>query len=95
MNTLVVDLPRIFHEHLIVVPGPERRCNLVIFFVDIWNLPVSLRSFIQNIHVDISPGYHLLLSSILFLQRLELLGHLWLHAVVFLPAAVIRLIGNI
>ena len=39
-------------------------------------------------------GDHLLQPRVLFLQGLQLLGHLWFHATILLPPAIIGLFGN-
>jgi len=61
------------------------------FAVDVRGLPVSLRGFLHNLHVQSLLGHHLLQPHILFLQSLEFLRHLRLHATLLLTPAVIGL----
>ena len=59
------------------------------FAVDVRGLPVSLRGFLQNLHIKSLLRYHLLQPSILFLQGFKF--HLRLHANDLLTPAVIGL----
>ena len=63
------------------------------FAVAVRGLPVSLRGFLQNLHVESLFGHHLLHPDILFSQGFELLRHLRLHAAELMPSAVIRVIS--
>ena len=65
------------------------------FAVDVRGLPVSLRGFLEDLHVQSLLSDHLLQRSVLFLQSFEFLGHLRLHATNLLPPAVIGLLGNL
>ena len=47
-----------------------------LFAVVVRGLPVSLRSFFQNVHVESLFGHHLFQPRILFLEGLKLLRHL-------------------
>ena len=55
---------------------------------------VSLGGFFQNGDIQRLVGHQLLQPSVLFLHRLQFLGHLWLHASVLLTPEVVRLLGN-
>ena len=42
-----------------------------LFVADVWGLPVSLRGFLQNLHVEGLPGYHLLSRTFSFRRALS------------------------
>ena len=65
-----------------------------LFAVVVRGLPVSLRSFLQNVHVESLFGHHLFQPRILFLEGLKLLRHLRLHTVDLLPQTVIGLFSD-
>ena len=86
-----VDRARGKRDALTLSQAPNDNAPRRLFAVVVRGLPVSLRSFLQNLHVESLFGHHLLQPSILILQRLELLGHFRQPAAVLLPSAVIRL----
>ena len=57
-------------------------------------LPVSLRGFLQYLHVESLLGHQLLQPPILFFQGPQLLDHVGGHPAVLLTPAVVGLIGN-
>ena len=65
------------------------------FAVAVRGLLVSLRGFLQNLHIQRLLGDHLFQPNVLFLQGFEFLGHFRLHATLLLPPAVIGLLGNL
>ena len=65
------------------------------FAVDVRGLPVSLRGFLEDLHVQSLLGDHLFQPSVLFLQGFEFLGHFRLHATILLPPAAIGLLGDL
>ena len=65
------------------------------FDADVRGLPVSLRGFLQDIHIESLLCHELLQTSILFLKGFEFLRHLWLHPSVFLTPAVVSLLRDI
>ena len=81
------DAPRLF----LAPNGYARRIPCV---GDVQGLPVSLGSLLENLHIESLLGDHLLQPCVLFLQSLQLLGHLRLHATVLLSPAIIRLFGD-
>ena len=62
---------------------------------DVQGLPVSLGGLLEDLHIESLLGNHLLQPCVLFLQSLELLGHLRLHATLLLPPAIIVLFGDL
>ena len=62
--------------------------------ISVWDLPVSLRRFFEDLHVHSLLGHQLLQSSILFCEGFELLCHLWMHPTLLLTPTVIRLVSN-
>ena len=59
------------------------------------SLPVSLRSFFENLHVQGLVSNQLLPSRILFLEGFELLDHLRLHLTLLLSPPIVSLLGNL
>ena len=57
--------------------------------------PVSLCGFLHNLHVQGLLGHELLQAGVLFLERLELFGHLRRHAAILLTPTVVSLGGNL
>ena len=57
-------------------------------------LPVSLGSLLEDLHIESLLGDHLLQPCVLLFQSFQLLGHLWFHATVLLPPAIISLFGD-
>ena len=62
---------------------------------DVWGLPVSLRRFFEDLHVEGLVGHQLLQPGILFLEGLQLLDHLRLHPTILLSPAIVSLLGNL
>ncbi|MDE0866813.1 MAG: hypothetical protein OSA98_23795, partial [Rubripirellula sp.] len=54
-------------------------------------LPVSLGGLLEDLPIESLLSDHLLQPCVLFLQSLQLPGHLWLHATLLLPPAIIGL----
>ena len=65
------------------------------FVVDVRGLPVSLRGFLQDLHVQSLLRHHLLQPSVLLLKRLQLHDHVGLHAPILLSPAIVRLLGDL
>ena len=55
----------------------------------IQGLPVSLDSLLENPPIEGLRGNHLLQPCVLFLQSLQLLGHLWFHATLLLKPIIL------
>ena len=66
-----------------------------LFAVVVRGLPVSLRSFLQNLHVESLFGHHLFQPRILFLKGLKLFRHLRLPTPVLLPPTVLGLFSDL
>ena len=65
------------------------------FAVDVRGLPVFLRVFLHNLHIQRLLGEHVFQPTVLFLQGFEFLVHLRLYATMLLSPAVTGLLGNL
>jgi len=75
------------HAAVILDQAPIDDVLLSPYVVDLRGLPVSLCGFLQNLHIQSLFGYQLFQATVLFLERLKLLGQLWIHTAILLTPA--------
>ena len=80
---------------LIISEAPNDDELLRPFDADVRGLPVSLRGFLQNIHIESLVSQEFLQASILFLKGFQFLRHLWFHPSVLLAPAIVSLLRDI
>ena len=87
-NGLVADPERGTHDVPIFFLAPNGYARRIPCVGDVQGLSVSRGSLLEDLHIEGLLWNHLPQLCVLFLQRIQLLGNLWFHATVLLPAAV-------